>query len=332
MSNQVSTYGDLGETIGIYASAQFLKTVEPQLCLEKFAKAEMLPKNAGDQIRWRRIRPFPVSTTALTEGVTPAANNIEWDTVTADIYQYGAVSRYTDKAADLLDIKGWLQPVIEEHAKQNATVREQLLWNTITAGNTVVRSNGAARADINTPVDLDMVRSMARTLDRNHATKPAKMIKAGPNFSTEPIKPGYVIFGHTDMRRDFEESDNFVSVVNYAGYQPVSPYEIGSIDGHRVILTNHFSKLTSAGSSTTNGMENTNSVVDVYPFVMIAEDAFCSIAVKGDNSGRPYAEAPKPRYGDELGQRGFISWKYYFGSKILNENWLVRGECAVTAL
>ena len=33
--------------------------------------------------------------------------------MTADIYQDGAVSRYTDKAADLLDIKGWLNPVIQ---------------------------------------------------------------------------------------------------------------------------------------------------------------------------------------------------------------------------
>lgn len=330
--SQYNTYGDLGETVGIYAAAQFLKNVEPQLVLEKFAKAEMLPKNTGDQIRWRRLRPFPVSTTALTEGVTPAANNIEWDTVTADIYQYGAVSRYTDKAADLLDIKGWLNPVIEEHAKQSATVREQLLWNTITAGTSVAYSNGSARTDVNTPVDLDMIRYMARALDRNHAKRVSKMIKAGPNFSTEPIKPGYIIVGHTDLRRDFEECDGFVSVVNYGSYTPVSEYEIGAVDGHRVILTNHFSKITSGGSATTNGMEYTGSNVDVYPFVMFGEDAFTSIAVKGDNAGRPFAQAPKPTVGDELGQRGFISWKYYFGSKILNDNWLIRGEAAVTAL
>ena len=142
----------------------------------------------------------------------------------------------------------------------------------------------------------------------------------------------YIIVGHTDLRRDFEECDGFVSVVNYGSYTPVSEYEIGAVDGHRVILTNHFSKVTSGGSATTNGMEYTGSNVDVYPFVMFGEDAFTSIAVKGDNAGRPYAQAPKPGIGDELGQRGFISWKYYFGSKILNENWLIRGEAAVTAL
>ena len=44
--SQYNSYGDLGETVGIYAAAQFLKNVEPQLVLEKFAKAEMLPPNA----------------------------------------------------------------------------------------------------------------------------------------------------------------------------------------------------------------------------------------------------------------------------------------------
>lgn len=84
MSN-FNTYGDLGETVGTYAVAKLLKTAETKLVLDKFALSEMLPANKGDLVKWRRIRPFPVTTTALSEGVTPAATNIEFDSVTAQI-------------------------------------------------------------------------------------------------------------------------------------------------------------------------------------------------------------------------------------------------------
>ena len=68
MSNY-STYGDLGETVGTYAVAKLLKTADTKLVLDKFAMSEPLPANRGDTVKWRRIRPFPVNTTQLTEGV-----------------------------------------------------------------------------------------------------------------------------------------------------------------------------------------------------------------------------------------------------------------------
>jgi N4-gp56 family major capsid protein len=116
MSN-FSTYGDLGETVGTYAVAKLLKTADTKLVLDKFAMSEPLPANKGDLIKWRRIRPFPVNTTALVEGVTPAATSIEFDSVTANVYQYGARYAYTDVANDLLDLS-FLNPTIEEAAKQ----------------------------------------------------------------------------------------------------------------------------------------------------------------------------------------------------------------------
>ena len=330
--SQFQTYGDLGETVGTYAVAKLLKTAETKLVLDKFALSESLPANRGDLIKWRRIRPFPVSTTALTEGVTPAATNIEFDSVTADIYQYGAVYRYTDKAADLLDL-AFLNPAIEEASKQAALTKELLLWNTLKSAGTEFYTNGTANSSVNTPIDADAIRAVVQHLDRNNATKIAKMIKAGPSFSTEPIRPGYIAVGHCDLQRDLEEMDGYVPVENYASYQPVSPYEVGSAYGVRFILVPHLTPDLAAGSATTNGMRYTGSNVDVYTLVIFGADSYGSVALKGMNSVQ--VSGTKPQMGtpgDELGQRGSLQWKFWHANCILNDDWIANIRTAVTSL
>lgn len=330
--SQFNTYGDLGETVGTYAVATLLKTAETKLVLDKFAMSESLPANRGDTIKWRRIRPFPVSTTALTEGQTPAPTNIEFDSVTADIYQYGAVYRYTDKAADLLDL-AFLNPTIAEAAKQAALTKELLLWATLKSGGTTFYTNGAAVTSVNTPMDADVVRAVVQHLDRNIATKVAKMIKAGPNFSTEPIRPGYIAVGHCDFQRDLEEMDGYIPVENYASYQPVSEFEVGSAYGVRFILTPHLSPDLGAGTATTNGMRSTGSVTDVYTMIVFGADSYGSVALKGMNSVNVNGTKPKMGTpGDELGQRGSIQWKFWHANVILNDNWIVNIKSAVTQL
>ncbi len=330
--SQYQTYGDLGETIGIYAVSKLLKTADTKLVLDKFAMSEPMPANKGDLIRWSRILPFPVSLTALTEGVTPAPTTIELERVEASLYQYGAVYRYTDKAADLLDIN-FLNPAIEEAAKQAALTKELLLWETLKSGGTEFYSNGTTTAGINTPIDADAIRAVIQSLDRNHATKIAKMIKAGPSFSTEPIRPGYIAVGHSDLQRDLEEMDGYVPVENYASYQPVSEYEVGSAFGTRFILTPHFTPATSAGSATTNGMRYTGSNVDVYRLVIFGAEAYASVALKGMNAAQVSGTKPKMGTpGDELGQRGSLQWKFWHANKVLNDNWIANIQCAVTSL
>lgn len=332
MSGQYNTYGDLGETIGVYATAKFLATVDTKLVLDKFAVSEVLPANKGDTIRWTRIKPFAVSLTQLTEGVTPDSQNIELERISADIYQYGSVYRYTDKAADLLDV-AFLDPAMEEAAKQAALTKELLLWNTLKSGGTEFYTNGTANSDINTPLDADAVRAVIQHLDRNHARKIAKMIKAGPNFGTSPIRPGYIAVGHVDLQRDLEEMDGYTPVEEYASYQPVSEFEVGSAFGCRFILTPHLTPDAGAGSATTNAMRVTGSNVDVYTLVIFGAEAYASVALKGLNSVSISGRKPQMMTpGDPLGQRGEIGYKFWHANRILNDNWIANIRCAATLL
>ena len=159
------------------------------------------------------------------------------------------------------------------------------------------------------------------------------MIKAGPNFSTEPVRPGYIAVGHTDLQRDLEEMDGYIPVENYASYAPVSEYEVGSAYGVRFILTPHFQADAGVGSSTLNGMRNTNSAVDVYTLVIFGSDSYASVALKGMNAASVSGTAPKMGTpGDELGQRGSLQWKMWHANTILNDDWIANVRCAATSL
>jgi N4-gp56 family major capsid protein len=83
------TFGDVGPVVGATLLGQKLRRIEPVLVLSPFAKQYTLPKNKGEALKMRRLRPMAVSTTNLTEGVTPAPSTISYDTVTVVIGQFG---------------------------------------------------------------------------------------------------------------------------------------------------------------------------------------------------------------------------------------------------
>ncbi|MCD2476522.1 N4-gp56 family major capsid protein, partial [Staphylococcus aureus] len=72
---------------------------------------------------------------------------------------------------------------------------------------------------------------------------------------------------------------------------------------------------------------------DVYPIVIVGQDAYGTVALKGATAITPMVLNPgTPRGGDPLGQRGTVGWKTYFTAIRLNEAWMARLEVAVTDL
>lgn len=333
MSYQGNVYGDISVRVGVVAVAKFLAHAQNELFLEQYAMQEKIPKNKGQTLKWKRAVPLAVSPVALTEGVTKAPKMYEDETVTVSISQYGEWEGFTDVIADTHE-----DPVLNKMSEtlgQNAgATKELILWNTIVAGTQVIFANGTARADVNTPITSDDVRAAVRQLKLNRAKKITKRIPASSDIATEAVNAAYIYFGNTAQQRDFEEMDGFLPVYKYSNYSPISEWEIGSVaNGEvRVVLTNHAVPDYGAGSATTNGMLNNGSNVDVYLGVIFGQDAFGTASLKGMESANLTVINPKVTVEDPHGQRGIVSWKFWFAALILNQNWIVRIEAACTDL
>lgn len=328
------TYGDLSPRVGVFAVASFLAHAQPMLLLEKFGQLQAMPKNSGQLLKWRRLVPFEAAMERLTEGVTPSPTGMIYEEVSSVIAQYGAWVPFSDVLMDTHEDDNLKQLTIAA-GEQAALTKERILWNVLVGGTNVIYSGTAnARADVVAPIALADLRLAQRTLKVAMARPITKMLDASVKIATQPVAPGYVAFGHTNLEQDFRAISGFVPRENYSNNSLLHPHEIGKVEDLRIILAPHFTYFAGAGGTVSSGVLRTNGKADVYPLVVIGENAFASTPLKGQESARVAVMNPKmgTSYEDPLGQRGFLSWKMWYSAVRLNEAWMVRIEAAASDL
>lgn len=329
-----TTYGDISPRTAAHAAVQHLEHAEPILVLSKFGDNKPQPRNRTQTQKFRRPVPFPVSTTALTEGVTPPARQMQYEDVSVTLSQYGDVSETTDVVQDTHE-----DPVLRDMAvlggEQAAETIEMVTYGVLKGGTNVVYSNGSARASVNTVIGLNQLRSAVRTLKANRGRQITSMLAASPNYDTTPVEGGYIAFGHTDAEADVRQIPGFKPVADYGSRQPLVPEEIGTVENIRIILSPLFEAFADAGgtASTNSTKSTTGTSSDVYPMIVIAKHAYGLVPLKGEGAITPTVLNPgTPSKSDPLGQRGYAGWKTYFACVRLSEAWMVRIEHAVTDL
>lgn len=330
----MNTYGDISQRTAVWAAVEMLAHAEPILVLSKYGQPKPMPKNKANKVKFRRPVPYTVSTTTLTEGVTPASQQMRYEDVEATMAQYGAVIETTDVVADLAE-----DPVLKDMAmlagEQAAETIELVTWGVLKGGTSVTygASTDTARSDVNDPITLARQRAVTRSLKAQRGKKVTSKVGASAKYGTEPIAPAFLAFGHTDLEADIRDMPGFVPCEKYAGMEPL-PYEIGKVEDVRYILSPILVPFQAAGSTTLNGMtadDGTN--VDVYPVIYIAKEAYGLVPLKGDGAIEPSVLNPNTRTKDDpLGQRGYVGWKTYFTAVRLNESWMTRLEVGATDL
>lgn len=329
MATGRTEYGDISPRTAAKAAKQLLKRGEAYLCLEKFGQAKPLDKNSSKTIIFRRYEALPTTPTALSEGVTPDAQQLDATDYPATLVQYGSLVEITDVVDDTHE-----DPVLSEAVDllgtQAAEMLETVRWNVLKAGTNVYYANGSARTAVNTTITLALQKKITRALKRQRAKKITKTLKAGPNFATEPVAGAYIGLCHPDLQQDIEALTGFTPVERYSGMTPY-PGEIGKVNEVRYITSVIFEPWADAGGDKGLMISTTGTKADVYPILFVAEDAYGIVPLKGKEAVKVMVLNPgQPRGGDPLAQRGSAGWKCYQTAVILNDAWLLRAEVAAT--
>jgi len=331
-----TSYGSISQRTAAWAATEMLEHAEPILVLSKFGQSKPVPKNKADTVKFRRPIPFTISTAPLVEGATPSSQQMQYEDVTVQLQQYGAVTEITDKVDDLAE-----DPVLKDASmlsgEQAAETIEMITWGAIKAGTNVFYDTKAhtTRATVDSKITLDRLRAVVRTLRANRGKPVTSMLASSPGYATKAIEGGYIAFAHTDVEADIRGLAGFTPVASYGSRVPLCPEELGSVENVRFILTPLLNPFQAAGAAVgSTGMIADNATnIDVYPVVVIAKEAYGVIPLKGREAITPTVLNPGvPSKSDPLGQVGFVGWKTYFAAKILNENWLARLEVGATAL
>lgn len=335
----ITTYGDISQRTANWAAKTMLKHAEPILVLNKFGQIKPIPKNTASSAKFRRPVPFVPKTTPLQEGVTPTSHKITYEDVHVQLQQFGDLVEITDWVADMNE-DPVLSDVIMLSGEQAAETEEVLLWGILRAGTNTFYSTGNQRNGVNGVISLNKLHAAVRSLYRNRAQKVTQILDGSSNTMTSPIEASYIAFGHTDLEHDIRNLPGFTPVAQYGSRQPVSPYEVGSVENIRFILSPVLEPYADAGAAKAGVgtpavpvISTSGTSADVYPLTIITRDYYGICPLAGKGAIKPMVLNPGvPSKSDPLGQRGYVSWKTYWAGVILNEAWGATIEVAAAEL
>lgn len=351
----IQNYGTVASRNLIRAAQGMLEHAQPITVLGDFGTQREMPQNSTDTLVFRRTLPFGASTTGtsiensnryvgtpditasnfvLAEGVTPNANTISFQDVTVQLQQYGVLFKYSSKVEQLYedDIPGEMVKLTGETL---AEVMELVRYGVLKAGSTVIYANGSSRSAVNTAISLNALRKAARTLESNRSRRVTSRLAPGVNFGTRAVQPAYIVFVHTDAVADIRNLPGFTRVEEYGSFKPIHDREVGACEDFRFISSPLLKSFAAAGASVgSSGMLSVGgSNVDVYPFIIIGEDCWGQVALKGMSAIKPIVlKASQTNHANPLGQFGYVGASTWFATVRLNDAFMARIEAGVTAL
>ena len=331
---------------------QILAHAVPVEALNRAGRQVPMPKNSSDTYVARRWLPYGATATSANtsnrffqdgtgdrgnavvqahltqEGVTPTPDSITPQDVTVVVQQYSCLYGFTDKTYDLYedDIP---KQMIQQIGERVTFVNEMITYGALKAGtNAYYGGTGTTRATVNGGLTIGMLRKIAQNLAANHGKMSTSVLKAGPNYGTDAVAAGYLVYGHTDLEPDIRDLPNFTPAEKYASGKPMDN-ELGKCERFRFILTPDLPSFQDAGAAIgSTGLYSTSGTsIDVYAFIVLAQDAFSQIAVRGLNALDPTFLPPGEKSkSDPLGQRGYAGTSWWKAVMIENQGWMAVGN------
>lgn len=308
-----------------------------------------MPKNTGEQAIFRRWMPVGgvdnriitgqnVGTFAdsyqTTEGVTPTAKTLQAVDVTATLTQFAVLFGFTDKTVDLYEDNIPEEMKVQVGESMGA-VREMVRYGALKGATNAYYAGGSSRGTVDESLSLNLIRKVVRGLAQNHGKMITKVLSSSPNYGSQSVEASYLVFCSTDMEPAIRDLPGFTNVADYGSRQVINENELGSVERFRFILSPELAPYIDAGAAVgVTGLYSTSGTnIDVYPVIVVAEEAWGQVALRGASSIDPtFLPAGKKDKNDPLGQRGYVGASAYFTALILNQGRMAVIECGTPSL
>ncbi len=303
-----TAYGDISPATAARTAKKLLKRGQPYLVLEKFGQAQSVPAFNTKVLNFRRYTALPTTPSTLTEGVTPAGQQLAASTITATLSQMGDKTTITDVIMDTHE-DAVLTEAINLIGEQSAQMVEKMRFGVLKAGSNFAYANQVAgRTSVVTALALADQQRAIRTLKRQNARPITEILLSSTRLDTQNVAPGYIGLIHPDLENDVRNMTGFTPAEKYGSITPWEN-ELGKVNDVRYLSSTIFEPWINAGGAKGTLMSTGGTSADVYPVLYLARDAFGIVALKGQYAVMPMVVNPKPSDSDPLAQRGHVSWK-----------------------
>lgn len=304
MATGTTTTTQVDPEVNIYFDNILLDREQPYYVHGFFAQERKIPQKNSKTAIFRRYDNLADALTPLTEGVTPAAQQLSKFDITAVVSQYGNVLELSDDV--IITVQDETSNEAADILAQNmASTYDKIVRNMLQATATQIDCingvNGNAVTEVTT---TDMERAVDY-LEGNNAKKMAPNIEGRDAFGTAPVWQAYWMIIHTDLRSDFKNLSNFLATAEYPRQQSVLESEFGSVDEVRLVKTSEAYKDTSSPP--------------IYWNFFFGANAYGRIAI--DDQSMEMIIKPLGAGQDPLNQRQSMGWKGRLGAVILDDSW-----------
>ena len=318
-----TTRTQITEEVGNFYDRVLLEKAVPAFVHNRFAQVRDLPRNAGTlDIRFRRYGLLTANTTALSEGVTPSGKQLSITDVNATVLQYGDYVTLTDVVQF-----STIDPILTETAdilgEQVGDSLDQLCRDVMAATTTKQYASSATSTITVTSamkISRAEVKEAVRTLQSNNAKPVTSMINPSTGYNTVPINRAYIGIVSENTLYDLDDASGWIPVEKYSNKADVMPDEVGSLAGVRFIMTTNAKIRTGEG----------DSGIDVHSTLIMGMHAVAQTIVSGEalkNIVKPLGSAGTA---DPLDQRSTSGWKLTYVATILNDNFILDLQHAVS--
>lgn len=303
----------------------------------------------------------------LLEGQGPSNKVTLVDsTINAHITQFGEMIDYTEDIELFSDLD-FQKRAYEELGRRAKDIIDDLhqltllsTTNTIfsgaatslaTMGNGIAAGTPDAVTNVNAveesyKINYKLIQSVVKRLTKYNVPKMKKMVTGLLEYKTTPIPDCYVAICGPDVKMDIEniirstpKNDEFAfkGVEQYAKGTQVFNGEFGCVGDIRFVCYDKMFVEEGVGAAVdggyVGGLSHTNNKFDVFPILIIGQDSFATIRLQGMGAFEFNSMSPKQALSMEnpYANKGFFSYKFWYGSAILRPERVLRINVLATA-
>ncbi|MFQ6831032.1 N4-gp56 family major capsid protein [Butyricicoccus pullicaecorum] len=309
----INTTETMPDEIKTYYDDYLIDCSSPKLVHDQFGQKRPIPAGRGKTIEFRKVSPLPVSTTPLTEGVTPESQQLTISTVEAPVQQYGGYVELSDMVV-LTAIDNNLVIAAKQLGAQAGKTLDAITREVLAGGTNVQYAEGqvternqlvGGKEEGNHYLTVDAVRRAVRTLKKQDA---------------EPIGDSFIGIIHPDVAYDLMSDPKWVNVKSYSDPDGIYEGEIGKIENVRFVETSEAKVFEGAGAEGR----------DVYATLILGDNAYGITEIEGGGLTLIVKQLGSGGASDPLDQRASVAWKATKAAVRLQEAYMVRIETTST--
>jgi N4-gp56 family major capsid protein len=323
----VTSLSQVAPGVQAFYDRNLLTRAQPNDVHGRFGQKRPVPKNSGNQIKFRRYSQLAAATNALTEGVTPSGSALSVTDVTSTLVQYGDFVTLTDMVSMTNQ-----DPVVTEATDvlgdQAGTTIDQVRRDVMVAGTNVAYASAVASRLllVNKLLGADLDKAI-RYLKGQNAKYMKEGIGASDKVGTGPVRKAFIGIVHPDVEYDLETITGYKSVSEYGSQEGIIEDEIGSYKNIRFVSSTNAKIWLNGTTATTAGYKATGGGTnDVYATLIIAAEAYGLSPLSGEAMSTYVKPLGSAGSADPLNQRSTVGWKATTITTILNQAWMIRIE------